>query len=225
MLPDSQYKLFNVIYNQIISALLVISNSIFLYIVITYANKRYGNVKKWTLDKNKRAKSIIIAVIRWGFTWIQGVSNFLFFSNLFFQYSNDNYEKDCPNGTNCLSCCIYRVIANSAFGFSLGCDYALMVQVLKDTLLATKLSYSKNTFTAINASIFIPMLIGGVVGLIDPRTQISTLSDDEHVHIHVCLSDRPHSREISIFGSIAGAWLTMAGFAILGLFLFKLRQV
>ena len=108
-------------------------------------------------------------------------------------------------------------------GLGIGCDYALMVQVLKDTLVATKLSYSQRLFKGINAAIFVPMSISLPIGWFDSNTQIYTLLGNKNIHI--CRNNQSNRDLIFTIAYIVGIWIILAGFFALGLFLFKLRQV
>ena len=168
---------------------------------------------------------MLIALARWTVGIIQGTASFLFRFNIFFKYSWDNYQSDCPDGVDCLSCAIFLPITQSIAGVGFCLEYMLMVQILKDTLTLSKTAYSKKLFKCIIAALVMPTIAGNVIALISIKTQVSaTLYQQE---IHTCTAQNGNSNLglVASIVSLYAIWLILLGLFILLLFLLKLRQV
>ena len=227
MLPSTDVTLLYIIYFQSISGLLALSNIVYIYTLITFANKRYGNFKNWFCTRKHGSNTMLIACIRWIVGIIQGTMAFLFRFNIFFQYSSDNYQNDCAGGIDCLSCIIYLPTRQSLLSIGLGLEYMLMIQLLKDTLTLSKILYSRKLFRCIVAAVAMPVVAVVIVSFSSIKTEIHTTV--YHQDIHVCKPRDPSSnsnlRFLELLGSFAGVWVMLLGFLVLFLFLSKLRQV
>ena len=142
-----------------------------------------------------------ISIIRWIVGIVDGIGSFLFSFNMFFKYSSDNYQNDCAGGIDCLSCVIYVPTRQSflTIGFSL--EYMLMIQILKDTLTLSNVSYSGKLFRFIVPALVTPSIAVPIVGFASIKTQVSTTI--YHQDIHACTAQNVNSnRRLMAFAGL-----------------------
>ena len=227
MLRTINITLLYIVYFQSVSGLLALSNSIYIYALITFANKRYGKFQNWFCTGKHGSNTMLIALIRWTVGITQGIAAFFLRVNIFFKYSNDNYQNDCPGGIDCLSCTIYIPIRRSLLSIGLGLEYMLMIQILKDTLTLSKVSYSRKLFRCIISALIVPVIAVPVVSFTIINTEIYSTKYDQDIHTCKLCNTTSHnnSRFLEVLVSVGGVWVMLLGFFVLSLFLVKLRQV
>ena len=225
MLPTTDVTLLYIIYCQIVSGLLALSNGIYIYALKTFAHNRYGNFKNWFCSRKHGSNAMLIALARWTLGIIQGTAFFLFRFNIFFNYSSDNYQSDCPDGIDCLSCAIYMPIMYSLVGIGFCLEYMLLVQILKDTLTLSKTAYSNKLLKCIVAALVVPTAVANIVAFISMETQVRATLYQQDIHACTAQSGNSDLRLVASIASLYGVWLILLGLFILLLFLLKLRQV
>ena len=223
-MPTTNVSVGMIVYHHTICSLLIVTNCIFLYSVGKYSKERYGRVHTWFANKIVGSRAVALVIMRWIFGILHGITGFLFFTNIFVPFSTDNYQNNCTSGINCTTCTTYSLMETTLMSLQAGIDYAIMLQVLKDTLVCgNQKSLSKTLDTMINVSIILPVTGATVLSLLSPNTQIYTSNGDSTAHI--CVFTRTNNQSWRLTIAITAVWIIGVGLFILALFLFELCKV
>lgn len=217
-LPDAETELYQLVLVQS-SSLLCFFLCIF-YCLHTAKVFESKHETRWY----KGPKSMLLAFAGWIVACLSSLVRFIFIVDMFIEYSGDDYQHDCPNGLNCISCSMSSVFIDFAYAIKLAIDYCIMIQILDETLIMPSLKYSSTVIKTLRIVLVIPLIVGVIGWQFCGDNQIF---DAHKLGMKLCFrkvnQQTQHEADIVRLGS--GVHMGLFTIIIWSLFLVKLHQL